>query len=87
MQNRNINVEPDLDIIAESLTLPFPLKEYQNRLNKVRKEMEARGIQMLYITSPESMYYISGLSRITGLFVMIYQLLWLIPIVIPSLTE
>lgn len=64
MQNRNINVEPDLDIIAESLTLPFPLKEYQNRLNKVRKEMEARGIQMLYITSPESMYYISGLNMV-----------------------
>lgn len=33
------------------------------------------------------LFYISGLSRITGLFVLIYQLLWLIPIVIPSLTE
>jgi hypothetical protein len=33
------------------------------------------------------LFYISGLSRITGLFVLIYQLLWLIPVVIPSLTE
>ncbi len=33
------------------------------------------------------LFLISGLSRITGLFVLIYQLLWLIPIVIPSLTE
>ncbi len=33
------------------------------------------------------LYYISGLARITGMFVLIYQLLWLIPVVIPSLTE
>ncbi len=33
------------------------------------------------------LFYISGLARISGLFVLIYQLLWLIPIVIPSLTE
>lgn len=33
------------------------------------------------------LFFISGLSRVTGLFVLIYQLLWLIPIVIPSLTE
>ncbi len=33
------------------------------------------------------LYYIGNLSRITGLFVLIYQLLWLIPVIIPSMTE
>ena len=33
------------------------------------------------------LFYISGLAKITCLFVLIYQLLWLIPVVIPSLTE
>ena len=60
MSKRKIEVKPDLDIVAESLTLPFPMGEYQNRLNKVRREMDRRNIELLYITSPESMYYISG---------------------------
>lgn len=64
MSERKIEVKPDLDIVAESLTLPFPMGEYQNRLNKVRREMDRRNIELLYITSPESMYYISGLNMV-----------------------
>lgn len=33
------------------------------------------------------LFFIDGLAKITGLFALIYNLLWLIPIVIPSLTE
>ncbi len=33
------------------------------------------------------LFYIEGLTKITGLFAMIYHLLWLIPVTIPSLTE
>lgn len=64
MTRRNITVRPELDVVAESLTLPFPMQEYQNRLNKVRKAMDDRGIELLYLTSPESMYYISGLNMV-----------------------
>ena len=42
--------------------LPFPLYEFENRLKNTRKLMLEKGIDMLYITMPESMYYISGLN-------------------------
>lgn len=57
-----IEVKEDLGIISEDMQLPFPLYEYKNRLNKVRKEMEMRGIDLLYLTMPESLFYISGLN-------------------------
>ena len=42
--------------------LPFPVSEFEDRLLKTRKRMQEQGIDMLYITMPESMYYISGLN-------------------------
>ncbi|MBR2615414.1 MAG: hypothetical protein IKC69_01910 [Clostridia bacterium] len=32
-------------------------------------------------------FFMGGISQITGLFVLVYQLLWLIPVIIPSLSE
>ena len=42
-------IEPmkDLNLISEDMELPFPLYEYRNRLNKIRKKMEERGIDTL----------------------------------------
>lgn len=61
---RNFGVIEELGVAAESFTLPFPLQEYRNRLIKIRMEMEKRGIDLLYLTSPESMYYVSGLNMV-----------------------
>ncbi|MCQ4637037.1 Xaa-Pro peptidase family protein [Anaerovorax odorimutans] len=59
-------IEPmkDLTLISEDMELPFPLYEYKNRLNKIRKKMEEKGIDTLYLTLPENVYYVSGLKLI-----------------------
>jgi len=40
--------------------LPFTEEEFAQRLTRVRKAMAAAGIDCLFLTSPESMYWISG---------------------------
>ena len=62
MSNQKVKVLPEMDVVYENARLPFPLAEYQVRLRKIRREMAAREIDLLYLTSPESMYYISGLN-------------------------
>jgi Xaa-Pro aminopeptidase len=39
---------------------PFSHKEFQDRLQKVRRQMAAQKLDMLYLMAPESMYYLSG---------------------------
>ena len=38
----------------------FTLEEYQGRLDALRGRMEARGIDVLLVNSPENLYYVSG---------------------------
>lgn len=38
----------------------FGQGEYQNRLRRIRTLMEASGIDLLFLTSPESLFYVSG---------------------------
>jgi len=38
----------------------FSIKEYKNRLHKTKKEMEAQGIDVLLITDPANMNYLTG---------------------------
>lgn len=45
--------------------LPFPVDEFKGRVEKVRKLMEANGLAVVLINSPENMYYLSG-YRTTG---------------------
>ncbi len=40
--------------------VPFPEEEYHERVRKVRKEMEADGLDALLITYPCNLYYVSG---------------------------
>lgn len=61
MSSEKIKVLEELGVVSEDVELAFPLYEFKNRLNKVRKKMQEKGIDMMYITMPESMYYISGL--------------------------
>lgn len=39
---------------------PFTLKEYQDRLARMRQSMQAENVDMIYITSPEAMFYFHG---------------------------
>lgn len=41
-------------------TLPFTRQEYEQRLATVRKSMAARGIDVLVITEPSNMFYLTG---------------------------
>ncbi len=38
----------------------FPVDEYRRRLDRVRREMAAAGVDVLYLTSPEAICYLSG---------------------------
>jgi Xaa-Pro dipeptidase len=56
--------------------LPFSVKEYEDRLARARREMRARGVDLLLLTSPENIYYLTG-YRTTGYY--FYQAL-LVPL-------
>jgi Xaa-Pro dipeptidase len=49
-----------LDALIQAKTYPFPLEEYQARLAKVRAEMARRGAEVLLVSEPENLYYLTG---------------------------
>ena len=54
--------------------LAFPVKEFEKRIKKIRAVMEHRGIDLMLISSPENIYYVTGFDSI-GYYQ--YQLLFL----------
>jgi Xaa-Pro dipeptidase len=56
--------------------LPFTLEEYRERLQATRTRMRERDVELLWLTSPENIYYLSGYQT-TGYYV--YQAL-LVPL-------
>src|SRR2546423_239224 len=42
--------------------VPFPVDEYRQRAVRVRAEMERRGVDVLYVTSPPNIHYRTGLE-------------------------
>ncbi len=40
--------------------LAFSAAEYKQRLHRLRERMAAAGIDLLFLSAPESMYYLSG---------------------------
>jgi Xaa-Pro aminopeptidase len=42
------------------MELPFTLAEYSDRLGHVRRQMEKKGLDLLWLTAPESLFYVSG---------------------------
>lgn len=52
-----MNISPE-----ENSNLPFERSEYEERVNKVRKRMEDEGVEVMVITSPTNMYYLTGYS-------------------------
>lgn len=45
---------------ASDWNLPFPREEYEDRLRRVRAAMAARGLDLLYVTSPPNLTYLLG---------------------------
>jgi len=43
-----------------AIQLPFSRAEYDRRISKVRKEMEARGIDLLFMEDPSNMAWLTG---------------------------
>lgn len=46
--------------LPQDWELPFSRAEYDGRLRRVRTEMERRGIDLLYVTSPANLNYLLG---------------------------
>ena len=42
------------------MDLPFSRDEYRDRLTRIRERMAVDRIELLYLTSPESLFYVSG---------------------------
>ena len=62
----------DKAALGQSVSYPFSLDEYQDRLARVRSAMQAKNIDLLLVTGPENIYYLTG-YRTTGYY--IYQAL------------
>ena len=45
-------------------SLPFPLEEYRARRCRVQAAMDDRGIDVLYVTSPANLCYLTGYEAI-----------------------
>jgi len=60
MSERKFEYITGVDNCAGEMKVAFPIEEYKNRLTKVREIMDREGIDFIYATAPESMYYISG---------------------------
>ncbi len=55
-----INRDLALEECQPEMELAFSLEEYQQRLQRIRARMEDEGIDVLWLMSPESLYYVSG---------------------------
>ena len=54
--------------IAMALDLPFPIEEFRERLAGTRARMSEAGVDILFVTGPENIYYLSG-YRTTGYYI------------------
>ncbi len=60
MPRRLTDRERTLRTLVPEKELPFSRREYESRLGRIRAEMRNAGIDVLYLSSPESMYYACG---------------------------
>lgn len=60
MTRRLTDRERTLRTLTPEKELPFSRREYESRLRRIRAEMRKAGIDVLYLSSPESMYYACG---------------------------
>jgi len=50
--------------ITAPFDLPFSIEEYRGRLDRVQKEMAARGLDLMVINTPENAYWLTGFRTI-----------------------
>ncbi len=48
------------ELRARDPVIPFPREEYRERLNKLRSRMDAAGVDVLLLSSPEAIYWLHG---------------------------
>lgn len=70
----NIPTYDEFEGIPQQDYAVFPVEEYRLRVEKVRRGMRERGIELQLVTSPENIYYLTG-YRTTGYYV--FQILLL----------
>jgi Xaa-Pro aminopeptidase len=58
----NANFQAALADARNHNEAPFPAAEYRDRLTKVRRRMEAAGIDLIFAMAPESICYLSGFA-------------------------
>ncbi len=51
---------PGVETAKITKDLAFPITEFQRRLKKVCEEMASRGLDLLVVSTPENIYYLSG---------------------------
>src|SRR5262249_26060463 len=71
-ESRRAERSPEGTTVTQQSELPFSRDEYRSRLDKVRRRMDASGLEVLLTTVPENMIYLTGYSTL-GYFT--YQLL------------
>lgn len=49
---------------GQPFTLPFSLDEYHQRLDALRRQMALRGVELLLLTTPENVTYLTGYETI-----------------------
>ncbi|MCF8070483.1 MAG: Xaa-Pro peptidase family protein [Desulfobacterales bacterium] len=60
MEKKMTHKEHTLAFGAPEKDLHFTPEEYRSRLTRIRKEMAVKNIDMLYVTQPDNLCYISG---------------------------
>jgi Xaa-Pro dipeptidase len=58
--NNQSNREQYLSTIGKATELPFTLLEYRERLDRIRDRMHTEQVDVLYLSAPESICYVSG---------------------------
>lgn len=56
INNRTLSLEH----CQPAMEVPFTLSEYRQRLQRIRERMSRDEIDLLYLTAPESLFYVSG---------------------------
>lgn len=54
------NLQRALERAEEHKEVPFPAEEYASRIERIRAEMERARVDLLFLTAPESLFYVSG---------------------------
>lgn len=64
MSNAAENRRRAMEYVPERPEAPFSCEEYEERLARVRAGMEQAGVDLLYLTSQESLFYLTGYQAI-----------------------